>query len=569
MVSASLSTNENNLQHLGGGNNSSNIISGTKLKKHLNDHDSVGNYISTLVRHHKLSAEQISDFPHNGHSMSTSNTTTTLGLSAISNEPTTPIGNNPTLNSIHSCTSSTSSSNHHYQSMEDDTTSFERGGKHTNQKCPQNKPPYNTKGYQYQNHYEQPTNLRNFINATQTLKGANNDSFHPGTSGQQNVPYLTSSAQLLSEHLRHHPDNMQHSILTYSDVRNQNRIKNMKMHARTNNDNNNDNTRNRWRWLLTRLRKSSTNSQSSSGTSSTSTSSSSANHFHHTAHHQRHSHHNKNHYNNHANNDLFMYHQQDVTAPVSLGGQLHGGIDQTRQSLHEISNFGLTLQNVVHLRPNNFPPNFILNGSKSHHNGRVDDPSSIRPSKSVETDMMVGTSSRLRYHSNQNYHKSQELPFNGDRSFMFPTNHHSPLNGLNQVPENKTEHPSDDNDIFNYRHDVKTYQQQGIGGPLWLQKSHNNHHSGIDNSSMFPRSYQHDLQHANMVKQISETENENAILSSSSESSSDIKNGRTLHKDQSVVKEGEDESVRPGEKENPIHQCNQVSKIDSSLSNEL
>ena len=36
-----------------------------------------------------------------------------------------------------------------------------------------------------------------------------------------------------------------------------------------------------------------------------------------------------------------MYHQQDITAPVSLGGQLHGGgIDQTRKSFHEISKEG-------------------------------------------------------------------------------------------------------------------------------------------------------------------------------------------------------------------------------------
>ena len=535
-------------------------MSSTNLQTHLNDYDSVGNYVSTLARHHKLSTDQISDFPQNGHAMSTSNTTTTLGLSAISNEPTTPIGNNQTLHSIHSCSSSTSSSNHHYQSMEDDIMSFQRGRKHTNEKGHVNKQIYNTQGYQYQNHYEQPNNSRILINTTQTLNGPKNNSFYPATSRQQSIPYLTSSAQLLSEHLRHHPDNVQHSILTSSDVRNQNRIKNMKIHARTN-DNSNDNTRNRWRWLLNRLRKSSANSQISSGTSSTSTSSSSANHSHHAAPHNSNFHHNRNHYNNQANNDLFMYHQQDITAPVCLGGQFHGGIDQKRQTTHEISNFGSTLKDVVHLGPSNFPPNFILNGTNLPYNGRVDECSPIRSSKSIETGMKVETNCRLRYHSNHNYHKSQELPFNNDRSFMFSTNHHSPLNDINQVPETNIEGISDDNNMYNYTHDMKMYKERGVDRALWLQKSHNHHHSGIDNSNMLPKLYQHGLQHSNVAQKYSAEEIERSVQSNSSESSSDIPHENISKDERNGVSEPSDKCFKSGVNAKDIRQGNQVCKL--------
>ena len=70
------------------------------------------------------------------------------------------------------------------------------------------------------------------------LESNHSFSRYNNTSRQQTMPYLTSSSQLLPEHLRNRPDSLQHSILTSTntDVRNQNRIPNMKMHSRTNED---------------------------------------------------------------------------------------------------------------------------------------------------------------------------------------------------------------------------------------------------------------------------------------------------------------------------------------------
>ena len=565
MVSASLSAHENNLQqHLGRGNNSSKITSGTKLEKHLNDHDSSGNYVSTLARHHKLSEDKISDFPQNSLNMSTSNTTTTLGLSAISNEPTTPLGNNHNRQSLPSCASSTStSSNHHYQSMEDDRmSSFERGSsnKPTNQKMyhQQGKSNYDNSqsSYPYQNHYEQP-NMDTRIN---TVKAINNDlasnhsfSRYNNTSRQQTMPYITSSSQLLPEHLRNRPDSLQHSILTSTtDVRNQNRIQNMKMHSRTNDDGrNNDNTRTRWRWLLTRLRKSSTYSQSSSGTSSTSTSLSSA--THHAAgaaHHNSHFHYNKNHYNNQANNDLFMYHQHhnDVTTGPSSsssrctyrGGQFsHNDIDQNRQDSKNVLNYASTLRDPVNLRPSNFPPNFVFNGTKLSYNGQLDEyPSMVRASKSTETDLVVETNRRSRYLTDRNYHKSQELGCNTDSTFMVNTNHSSPLNCLNRVQENNMEHIIDDKGMYDdYSHDDLGMLQHGRmvnDRKVWLQKSHNSHETAMDNYNLLPHVYHQAFPHSNTLEEgYSDGNIERSGLSNSSQSSSELRN-------EGILKEGHD-----------------------------
>ena len=550
-------------------------MSGTQLEKHLNDHDSSssGNYVSTLARHPKLcSVDKISDFPQNSHSMSTSNTTTTLGLSAISNESTTPIGgNNPTIHSIHSCTSSTSSSNHHYQSMEDDRLSFERReAKDGNKKIynQQEKPNYDIHcSYQYQNHYEQPnTDSRTLINTAQTLNGTtrNNNSFYQ--CRQQTMPYLTASSQLLPEHLRNRPDNMQqqHSMLTSSDARNQNRIKNIKMHPRTNDDSN-DKTRTRWGWLLTRLRKSSPNSQSSSGTSSTSTSLSSATHSHlAAAHHNSHFQHNKNHYNNQANNDLFMYHQQEITAPVSslVVGQFPHSIDQTRLPNKDISNFASTLlKDSVNLRPNNLPPtSFILNTTKFPYNDRQHDecPPPVRLSKSIETGLKAETNRRSRYTSEHNYHKSQELSYNSDGTFIFPTNHPSPLNGLNRVPENNIEHIFNDNGrMYDYSHDVNMHREEERNNrKVWLQKNHNPHETTTDNYNVLPNLYQHEFPHSNMVEGYSDNNIERSGLSNSSESSGDLRNEVTLKEDHGHAPEATEKyfSSKP--------KCNKRGKYD-------
>ena len=579
LVSASLSANENNLQqHLGKGNNSSKITSGTKLEKHLNDHDSSGNYVSTLARHHKLSVDKISDFPQNGLTMSTSNTTTTLGLSAISNEPTTPLGNNHNRQSIQSCGSSTStSSNHHYQSMEDDRlSSFERGSSNK----PKNQKMYHQQGksnydnsqssYPYQNHYEQP-NMDTRIN---TVKAINNDlasnhsfSRYNNTSRQQTMPYITSSSQLLPEHLRNRPDSLQHSILTSTtDVRNQNRIQNMKMHSRTNEDGrNNDNTRTRWRWLLTRLRKSSTYSQSSSGTSSTSTSLSSAT-THHAAgaaHHNIHFHYNKNHYNNQQNNDLFMYHQHHndlTTGPASSrctfrGGQFqHSDIDQNRQDGKNTLNYASTLRDPVNLRPSNFPPNFIFNGAKYPYNGQLDEyPSMVRMSKSTDTDLVVETTRRSRYLTDRNYHKSQELGCNTDSTFMVNTNHSSPLNYLNRVPENNMEHIFDGNGLHDdYSHDDSSMHQDDrmmADRKVWLQKSHNSHGTTIDNYNILPHVYHHAFPHSNtLVEGYSDGNIEGSELSNSSESSSEFRNESMLKEGHDHVPETTDKSFLPKSK---------------------
>ena len=565
LVSASLSAHENNLQqHLGRGNNSSKITSGTKIEKHLNDHDSSGNYVSTLARHHKLSVDKISDFPQNGLTMSTSNTTTTLGLSAISNEPTTPLGNNHNRQSIQSCASSTStSSNHHYQSMEDDRlNSFERRSTntHTNQKMyhQQGKSNYDDSQclYPHQNHYEQP-NIDARINAAKVINtnSATNNSFnrYNNASRQQTMPYLTASSQLLPEHLRNRPDSLQHSILTSTtDVRNQNRIQNMKIHSRTNDDGkNNDNTRTRWRWLLTRLRKSSTYSQSSSGTSSTSTSLSSA--THHAAgaaHHNSHFHYNKNHYNNQANNDLFMYHQHHndiTTGPSSTssrctfrGGQFsHNDIDQNRQDSKNVLNYASTLRDSVNLRPSNFPPNFMFNGTKLSYNGQLDEyPSIVRTSKSIENGLVDETNRRSRYLTDRNYHKSQELGSNADGTFMLNTNHPSPMNCLNRVPENNMEHMFDGNGMYDdYSHDdlsIHKDERMIADRKVWLQKSHNSHETAIDNYNLLPHVYHHAFPHSNMLEEgYSDGNIERSGLSNSSESSSELRN-------EAILKEGHD-----------------------------
>ena len=523
-------------------------MSGTKLEKHLNDHDSSGNYVSTLARRHNVSVGQISDFPHNGHSMSTSHTTTTLGLSsAMSNEATTPIGNNHTIQSIRSFTSSSSSSNHHYQSMEDARLSFEGGNKIKIKTYEQGKPTYDPQClHPYQNHYEQPiTNSGILMNAAQTLNNGakiNNSSFHVcNTSRQQTMPYLTSSSQLLPEHLRNNPDNMQHSVLTTaSDVRNQNRIKNMKMHPRTN-DSNNDNTRTRWRWLLSRLRKSSTNSQSSSGTSSTSTSLSSATHSHPTAYAPGPLQHNKNHYNNQVNNDLFMYHQRETTGAVnSIGGQFRNTTDRTRQFDKDISKFASTLKDPVNLQiPSNFPQQFILNGAKIHYDNQIDKYPSVRTSKSIETGLKAETNRRSRYHSNRNYHKSQELSYNGDSTIMYPTNHPSPLNGLNRVQERVF----DDNGMYDYSHDVKLNQEQEIDHQnIWLQKSLQNHHheTGLDNYNILPVPYQYDFQQPKTIQKYSDQNIERSGLSNSSESSSELRNEVTMKEEYDFVPDPKD-----------------------------
>ena len=564
---------------MGRGNNSSKITSGTKLEKHLNDHDSSGNYVSTLARHHKLSVDKISDFPQNGLTMSTSNTTTTLGLSAISNEPTTPLGNNHNRQSIQSCASSIStSSNHHYQSMEDDRlSSFERrsSNKPTNKKTylQQGKLNYDDSqcSYPYQNHYEQTT-----IDARlHSAKAINNDlesnhsfSRYNNTSRQQTMPYLTSSSQLLPEHLRNRPDSLQHSILTSTntDVRNQNRIPNMKMHSRMNEDGrNNDNTRTRWRWLLTRLRKSSTYSQSSSGTSSTSTSLSSA--THHAvgaAHHNSHFHYNKNHYNNQANNDLFMYHQHHndlTTGPSSSsrctfrGGQFsYNDIDQNRQDSKNILNYASTLRDPVNLRPSNFPPNFMFNGAKHSYNGQPDEyPSMVRMSKSTDTDLVVEATRRSRYVADRNYHKSQELGCNSDSTFMVNTNHSSPLNCLNRVPENNMEHIIDDHGMYDdYSHDDLSMQQDErmmADRKVWLQKSHNPHGTAVDNYNILPHVYHHAFPNSNsLVEGYSDSNAERSELSNSSESSSELRNEGMLKERNDHVPETTQKSFLPKSK---------------------
>ena len=560
-------------------------MSGTKLEKHLNDRDSSGNYVSTLARHPKLtSVDRISDFPQNGHSMSTSNTTTTLGFSAISNEPTTPVGANQTIQSIHSFTSSSSSSNHHYQSMEDARLSFE-GGRKIDVKLNQEGKISNDDGqhssYQYQNHYEKPSikNSRMIIDTTQHTLQTNgamrNEKFHSScnnASRQQTMSYLPSS-QLLPEHLRSPPDNTQHSILTSSDIRNQNRIKNIKMHPRTN-DGSNDNTRTRWRWLLTRLRKSSSYSQSSSGTSSTSTSLSSATHSSQHASHHPNSHfqHNKNHYNNQANNDLFMYHQQDITAPPCLqsssfgvGGQfLHpASIDLCRQPLNKSANAATTLKDPLNLRTSHFEPHFISTNAKFHYNGQFEEYPAVRASKSIETGLKVETNHRSsRYPSSDrnNYHKSQELSYNSSdgHAFMLPTNHASPLNGLNHhvlaKKNNHEQHIFDDNGMYDYSRDMKMnhHPEPEIDQNIWLQKTNMEHHDEIDSYNVLPVPYD-DYHHENTAIQEDYSDqnierSERLSNSSSSESSGDLRNEVTRNEAKIFVPVAKEKRLPPQSK---------------------
>merc|ERR1711981_1234911 len=115
------------------------------------------------------------------------------------------------------------------------------------------------------------------------------------------------------------------------------------------------------------------------------------------------------------------------------------------------------LKDPVNLRPNNLPPpNFIFNTKNLPYNDGQHDKCAppFRLSKSIDNGLKVGTNRRSRYSSDHNYHKPQELSYNGDGTFILPTNHPSPLNGMNRVSSNNIEHISDDNGgLYDYSHD--------------------------------------------------------------------------------------------------------------------